>query len=84
MRAPDASAELLGRLSRDEVDYVRGMAAGDERLPVARVVELLEDEGAARYAAQNPALPPAVMRRLLDEAGVPPAGGATPPVSCSP
>ncbi|MFE5870715.1 hypothetical protein ACFQ6V_18995 [Streptomyces roseifaciens] len=70
VHAPDASPELLDRLSRDEADYVPHKAAGGPRLPLPRLHELLADPADARYAAQNPALSPAGMRRLLDEAGV--------------
>ncbi|WP_063804250.1 hypothetical protein [Streptomyces roseifaciens] len=70
LRAPDASPELLDRLSRDEVGYVRHEAAGDPRLPLPRLHELLADPANACYAAQNPALSTAEMRRLLDEAGL--------------
>ncbi|MCQ8774530.1 hypothetical protein [Streptomyces telluris] len=70
VHAPDASPGLLDRLSRDEADYVRHQAAGDPRLPLPRLHEMLADPADARYAAQNPGLSPAGMRRLLDEAVV--------------
>ncbi|MGK5731409.1 hypothetical protein [Streptomyces sp. URMC 124] len=73
IRAPDASPELLDRLTRDMAAYVRHEAARDPRLPLPRLYELLADPDTAQDAARNPALPAADMRRLLDEAGLPAA-----------
>lgn len=64
---PDASPELIERLSHDEATTVRYTAAGDPRLPLARIEELLTEPGTARSAAGNPALPVVAMHRLLDE-----------------
>ncbi|MCX4822602.1 hypothetical protein OG883_22420 [Streptomyces sp. NBC_01142] len=78
---PGASAELVDRLSREEVASVRRSAARDPRLSVERIRELLSDPEAAAGAGGNPSLPVEDMLRLLDEAGVPasvayPAGPA--------
>lgn len=62
---PTAPAELIERLSRDEHPGVRGWMAGDGRLAVERVLELLADEATAEPAASNPALPRAVMEQIL-------------------
>ncbi|MET7700086.1 hypothetical protein [Streptomyces sp. NPDC005485] len=67
---PDAAPELIIRLSHDESGWVRRTAAADPRLPPDRIEELLADPAAVDGAARNPALPVAVMRRLLDELGV--------------
>ncbi len=77
LRDPDASPALVERLSRDHSAWVRQTAACDTRLPVHRVVELLDDPDVCRSAATNPLLPVAEMRALLDGAGVPklPADG---------
>ncbi|MCX5563272.1 hypothetical protein [Streptomyces sp. NBC_00038] len=64
---PGASPELIERLSRDESTGVRYTAAGDPRLTLARIEELLTESDTAQAAAGNPALPVAVMHRLLDE-----------------
>ncbi|MEI5522778.1 hypothetical protein WB401_06535 [Streptomyces brasiliscabiei] len=67
---PDASPELVDRLSHDGDGMVRRHAAADPRLPHARLVGLLGADGMPRAAARNPALPAALMHRLLDVAGV--------------
>ncbi|MFE3205574.1 hypothetical protein [Embleya sp. NPDC059237] len=69
---PDAGPELVERLSHDSDVRVRQEAAGDARLPLGRLVELLYDEETASFAAANSALPVEYMHQLLDQAGVPP------------
>ncbi|MFE5595260.1 hypothetical protein [Streptomyces sp. NPDC056549] len=71
LRDPGATPALVERLSRDPEPRVREAAALDRRLPVARLVELLEDPEVGAAATCNPALPVAEMRALLDRAGVP-------------
>jgi hypothetical protein len=71
VRDPDASPGLVERLSHDPHAGVREAAAMDRRLPVPRLVELLEDPHVGASAAVNPALPVAEMTALLDRAGVP-------------
>lgn len=73
LRDPDASPSLVERLSRDANVIVRQAAAHDPRLPVPRLLELLDDPDLDIVAAANPALPVAEMRALLDRAGVPDA-----------
>lgn len=67
---PQATPELVERLSHDPDDIVRGRAAADPRLPHARLVELLGSNRMPYTAALNPALPAPLMHRLLDIAGV--------------
>ncbi|GIJ43405.1 hypothetical protein Val02_02910 [Virgisporangium aliadipatigenens] len=67
---PGAGPELIERLSRDPHPLVRAWAAGDRRLPAARVCELFEDPAVAGQAARNPRLPVAFMERILREAAV--------------
>ncbi|MGW0185751.1 hypothetical protein ACWDV7_08380 [Streptomyces sp. NPDC003362] len=76
LRDPDASPSLVERLSRDADASVRGAAAHDPRLPVPRLIDLLDDPEVGQAAAANPSLPVEQMRALLDRAGVPelPAG----------
>lgn len=71
VRDPEATPELLERLSRDPEARVRADVARDARLSVGRVVELLADPDVAWAAAGNPVLPVAEMTALLDAAGVP-------------
>ncbi|MGW6967882.1 hypothetical protein ACWGET_28010 [Streptomyces zaomyceticus] len=71
LRDPGATPALVERLSRDPAGRVREAAALDRRLPVARLVELLEDPDVGSAAACNRALPVSEMRALLDRAGVP-------------
>ncbi|MEE1804462.1 translation initiation factor 2 [Streptomyces sp. JV176] len=67
---PGLSPALADRLSRDPAPEIRAGAARHPRLPAGRLMELLDgDEEQARSAAANPALPVAVMRRLLGGAG---------------
>ncbi|MFC9396077.1 hypothetical protein ACFTWS_23370 [Streptomyces sp. NPDC057027] len=71
LRDPGATPALVERLSRDPAVRVREAAALDRRLPVARLLELLEDPKVGWAAACNPLLPVPEMRALLDRAGVP-------------
>ncbi|MEU2286926.1 hypothetical protein ABZ614_34220 [Streptomyces sp. NPDC013178] len=71
LRDPAATPELVERLSRDESANVRSAAARDPRLPLPRLLELLDDPEAGSSAAANPSLPAAEMTALLDRAGVP-------------
>ncbi|MEV4941842.1 hypothetical protein [Streptomyces zaomyceticus] len=71
LRDPGATPALVERLSRDPAAGVREAAARDRRLPVARLVELLEDPDVGSAAACNRALPVSEMRALLDRAGAP-------------
>ncbi|WP_123450497.1 hypothetical protein [Streptomyces sp. PanSC19] len=71
LRDLGATPALVERLSRDPAAGVRQAAALDERLPVARLVELLEDPEVGSAAACNGRLPVEEMRALLDRAGVP-------------
>ncbi|WP_426362981.1 hypothetical protein [Streptomyces sp. E-08] len=71
LRDPGTTPALVERLSRDPEPRVREAAALDRRLPVARVVELLEDPEVGVAAACNRVLPVAEMRALLERAGVP-------------
>ncbi|MGP3683375.1 hypothetical protein ACTVZO_01470 [Streptomyces sp. IBSNAI002] len=70
---PEVGPDLVERLSHDAEGLVRSRAASHPGLPYGRLVELLgvPAEGMARAAARNPALPGALMHRLLDVAGVP-------------
>ncbi|MFF3753136.1 hypothetical protein ACFYYH_22150 [Streptomyces sp. NPDC002018] len=71
VRDPGATPALVEGLSRDPEPGVREAAARDPRLPVPRLVELLEDPDVGAAAAGNPALPAREMTALLDRAGVP-------------
>lgn len=71
VRDPEATPQLVDRLSRDPEAMVREAAARDARLPVRRLVELLEDPWTGSAAAANPVLPVPEMTALLDRAGVP-------------
>jgi hypothetical protein len=74
LRDPDATPELVERLSRDPDAWVRSVAGCDQRLPVRRLVELPADPQAGWSAAANPLLPVEEMRALLDRAGIPDSG----------
>ncbi|MEU6805815.1 hypothetical protein [Streptomyces neyagawaensis] len=67
---PDASPEVIERLTRDEAVWVRRAAASDPRLTRDRIEELLRDPDTAWPAASNPRLAEADMHRLLDAVGV--------------
>ncbi|MDH6543748.1 HEAT repeat protein [Streptomyces sp. SPB4] len=74
---PEATPELVEQLTHDPNDTVRGHAAADPRLPLARLIELLGRNHMPCTAAWNPALPTELMHGLLDIAGVNlPAGAA--------
>lgn len=66
---PDASPELLGRLSHDPHPAVRASTADDQRLSPARVLELLDDLATTECAAASPHLPIHIMERILADAG---------------
>ncbi|MCB5169579.1 hypothetical protein LG634_32830 [Streptomyces bambusae] len=72
---PDAGPDLVERLTHDPDAMVGGHAAGDPRLPLPRLVALLGADGRPREAARNPALPVALMHRLLDIAEAGGSGG---------
>ncbi|MFI6034744.1 hypothetical protein ACIBBD_11385 [Streptomyces sp. NPDC051315] len=71
LRDPETMPELVERLSRDESASVRSAAAFDPRLPLPRLLELLDDPWVGSAAAANPTLPVGEMTALLDRAGVP-------------
>ncbi|GAA2468694.1 hypothetical protein [Winogradskya humida] len=62
---PDADPELVDRLTTDPDLGVRLAMASCARLPVARIVALLDDPELAEHAAANPALPVERMRQAL-------------------
>ncbi|MGW3245352.1 hypothetical protein [Streptomyces sp. NPDC001070] len=64
-RDPRSAAETVDRLSGDPDPGVRAVMARHRNLPPARLAELLDDGELAHEAAANPALEPAVMRRLV-------------------
>ncbi|MDX2647066.1 hypothetical protein PV341_26580 [Streptomyces sp. PA03-1a] len=64
-RDPATAAETVDRLTHDPDPGVRAAGAGHPNLSPARLAELLDDEELAHRAAANPALEPAVMRRLV-------------------
>ncbi|MFF5699090.1 hypothetical protein ACFY62_20290 [Streptomyces sp. NPDC012793] len=66
---PQAGPELVERLSYDPEALVRRQAAGDARLPLRRLAQVLDEPGTARSAAGNPSLPVPLMHRMLDLAG---------------
>lgn len=64
---PRLSAASAVRLLGDPDSGVRACAARHPRLPVPVLVGLLGDAETAEAAARNPALPPAVMDRMVAE-----------------
>jgi hypothetical protein len=67
-RDPLAHPSQIGRLTEDPDDTVRHAMAACPRLPVHRIVELLDDAELAESAAANPSLPVDVMRDRLASA----------------
>ncbi|GAA1355111.1 PE-PGRS family protein [Streptomyces beijiangensis] len=65
-RDPRLSTASAVRLLDDSDSSIRWAAAQHLRLPARTLVRLLRDTDTAQDAARNPALPEAVMRRLLD------------------
>ncbi|MFI6050125.1 hypothetical protein ACIBCO_08555 [Streptomyces violascens] len=65
-RDPELAPGAADRLTRDPDAGVRDAFARHPRLPLPRVVELLDDEELTHAAAANPALPVATMRRLAE------------------
>ncbi|QFG25061.1 LRV domain-containing protein [Actinomadura sp. WMMB 499] len=63
---PEIPAEVIERLSHDPDRGVRARMAGDPRLPLDRLLVLLDEPGTASAAAANPALPVEVMERIID------------------
>ncbi|MEV5830312.1 hypothetical protein AB0L25_32580 [Spirillospora sp. NPDC052242] len=63
---PDASPEVVERLSHDDDMRVRRAMARSPRLPLGRLLVLLDEPGTAASAAANPALPVEVMERMVD------------------
>ncbi|MGW2813094.1 hypothetical protein [Streptomyces sp. NPDC001415] len=63
-RDPELAPEAADRLTRDPDADVRDAFARHPRLPLPRIMELLDDEELTHAAAANPALPAATMRRL--------------------
>ncbi|MFG2776517.1 hypothetical protein ACGFY7_01490 [Streptomyces prunicolor] len=66
---PRLSPEAAARLTQDSATRVHHPARRNPALPPAFLVPLLLDERSAREAAQNPALPVAVMHRMITPAG---------------
>ncbi|MFE7773917.1 translation initiation factor 2 [Streptomyces sp. NPDC057445] len=62
---PGLAPAVADRLTRDPDPAIRAAAARHPRLPLDRLLALLDDEAAARDAASNPALPRPVMYELL-------------------
>ncbi|MFG2011648.1 hypothetical protein ACGFNF_21535 [Micromonospora sp. NPDC048868] len=64
-RDPEADPALVDRLTRDPDAAVRQAMAACPRLPVDRIVDLLDDVELAGSTARNPALPVDAMRERL-------------------
>ncbi|OPC82391.1 hypothetical protein B4N89_16885 [Embleya scabrispora] len=71
LRDPDAPIEVVVRLLADPERCVRTALARHPALAGERLLALLDDPELGPCAAANPALPVAVMHRILDAAGVP-------------
>ena len=69
-RDPEASPELVERLTRDPDAIVRQLAAADGRILVDRLPGLLEEPEASVGVAANPRLPRHLMERILTDAGL--------------
>ncbi len=63
-RDPDAEPALVARLVNDPDAPVRQAMASCPRLPVPRIIELLDDPDLGEYAAANPRLPVEAMYRI--------------------
>ncbi|MFE2090152.1 hypothetical protein [Streptomyces sp. NPDC059460] len=70
---PRLSPVSAVRLLNDPRRSVRHAAATHPRLPARTLIRLLRDTATADSAAQNPALPVAVMHYMLDSAATGPA-----------
>ncbi|MGW7054298.1 PE-PGRS family protein [Streptomyces sp. NPDC054887] len=68
LRDPRLSPASVIRLLDDSSSAVRSFAARDPRLPARVITRLLHDCGTAGDAAANPAIPEAVMHRLIGAA----------------
>lgn len=71
VRDPAATPALIEQLSHDPAVWTRQAAAGDPRLPLHRLREVLHVPELASSAGANPALPEDDMSAVLDRAGVP-------------
>ncbi|WP_126639332.1 hypothetical protein [Embleya hyalina] len=71
LRDPDAPAEVVVPLLADPERCVRTALARHPALAGERLLAVLDDPELGPSAAANPALPVAVMHRILDAAGVP-------------
>ncbi|MFE0427331.1 Mucin-2, partial [Streptomyces sp. NPDC058953] len=71
IRDPAAAPALVERLSHDPVVRTRQAAAGDPRLPLHRLREVLHIPETSYSAGANPALPESEMAAVLNRAGVP-------------
>lgn len=71
IRDPAATPALVERLSHDPAVWTRQAAAGDPRLPLHRLREVLHVPELASSAGANPALPEDEMAGVLHRAGVP-------------
>lgn len=64
-RDPYASPDLVERMCSDPDLAVRRAVAACPRLPIARMIDLLDNPDMAEYAAANPALPVSRMHQIL-------------------
>jgi len=71
-RDPATAPDVIERLSHDPDPAVRTEMARDRRLPVARVLELFDDESTTEGAAANPWLPLPIMKAVLSLESHPP------------